>query len=259
MNLFENDILNISAIFSVSKYVAKNPKDIIKYNSSLKSYELIFFVEGSSNTHFCGVDMIDAPNSVRYMPKDISDGEYTVKNIKPGYCIDIYFNTYDEMPDMAIGYENMDFLKDKFLKIYNIWTERKPDYYTHAMTVFYDIIRTIKNHNRKYTTLSHQKALNKALEYINANYTSPYFNYEELYKTTGYGSSYFHELFASVYNTTPVKFVTSKKIDFAKELLITNHYTVSEIAEMCGFENVYYFSTVFKKYVGVSPSNYKPF
>ena len=30
-----------------------------------------------------------------------------------------------------------------------------------------------------------------------------------------------------------------------------------EVAELCGFENVYYFSNVFKKYKGVSPKNYK--
>ena len=43
----------------------------------------------------------------------------------------------------------------------------------------------------------------------------------------------------------------------AKELLITGHYTVSEIAYECGFENVYYFSNVFKKIVGVSPTAYR--
>ena len=55
----------------------------------------------------------------------------------------------------------------------------------------------------------------------------------------------------------PVKYVTMLKLDKAKELLITGHYTISEIVEICGFENIYYFSTVFKKHFGVSPKNYR--
>ena len=45
-------------------------------------------------------------------------------------------------------------------------------------------------------------------------------------------------------------------IDYAKELLVTNHQSVAKIAEMCGFSNTYYFSNVFKKQTGVSPSQY---
>ncbi len=56
---------------------------------------------------------------------------------------------------------------------------------------------------------------------------------------------------------SPVKYITQLRVEKAKELLITNRYKVSEIAEMCGFENVYYFSNVFKKQVGVSPKTYK--
>ncbi|MBQ2704551.1 MAG: helix-turn-helix transcriptional regulator, partial [Clostridia bacterium] len=33
-------------------------------------------------------------------------------------------------------------------------------------------------------------------------------------------------------------------------------YSVSEIALKCGFDNVYYFSNMFKKMVGVSPTRY---
>jgi len=55
---------------------------------------------------------------------------------------------------------------------------------------------------------------------------------------------------------TPIKYITMLRMEKAKELLITGHYKVSEIAGMCGFENVYYFSNVFKKHEGISPKNY---
>ena len=55
---------------------------------------------------------------------------------------------------------------------------------------------------------------------------------------------------------SPVRFVTKMRIDYAKELLAANRRSVSEIAEMCGFSNAYYFSNVFKKQTGFSPSQY---
>jgi AraC-like DNA-binding protein len=54
-----------------------------------------------------------------------------------------------------------------------------------------------------------------------------------------------------------VQYVARLKTDRAKELLSTGLYTVTEIALLCGFKNVYYFSRVFKNAVGISPGKYK--
>ena len=54
----------------------------------------------------------------------------------------------------------------------------------------------------------------------------------------------------------PVKYINSLKIKRACELLATNNFTVCEISQICGFENTYYFSNVFKNYIGVSPKRY---
>ena len=44
------------------------------------------------------------------------------------------------------------------------------------------------------------------------------------------------------------------------EMLLTamwaNEYTVSEIARMCGYDDALYFSRVFKKHYGCSPSTF---
>ena len=55
---------------------------------------------------------------------------------------------------------------------------------------------------------------------------------------------------------SPVRFVTKMKVDYAKELLVTNRYSIKQIAEMSGFEDASYFSKVFKKRTGFSPKNY---
>ena len=137
-----------------------------------------------------------------------------------------------------------------------IWKKKKPGYYVDAMILFYEIIRSIKTFESKYQTKSQSQKLDAAYEYILKNFKEPNFDYKELCKKTGLGYSYFSELFVSEYNMSPVKMVTNLKIDYAKDLLATNNYKITDIANMCGYENPYYFSKVFKKVTGLSPKDY---
>jgi YesN/AraC family two-component response regulator len=55
---------------------------------------------------------------------------------------------------------------------------------------------------------------------------------------------------------TPSDLIRLYRIDKAKSLLQTHSYTVTEIAEMVGFADLKYFREVFKKTVGITPSEY---
>ncbi|WP_066684459.1 response regulator transcription factor [Christensenella intestinihominis] len=54
-----------------------------------------------------------------------------------------------------------------------------------------------------------------------------------------------------------VDYLNEYRIEKAKEKLKTVHYSISEIAESVGLPNVRYFSKTFKRYVGLSPAEYR--
>jgi signal transduction histidine kinase/ligand-binding sensor domain-containing protein/DNA-binding response OmpR family regulator len=56
---------------------------------------------------------------------------------------------------------------------------------------------------------------------------------------------------------TPSNFFRTYKLNRAAELLKSGKYTISEIADKCGFSTQSHFSVVFKKQFGVTPSEYK--
>ena len=96
-------------------------------------------------------------------------------------------------------------------------------------------------------------------EIIN-NYTDSGFELDTVFNSLPYSKEYTRKLFLKEYKITPSKFLISKRIDLAKQLLAenkNNKYTIREIAESCGFSDQLYFSRVFKKETGVSPLNYK--
>ena len=53
------------------------------------------------------------------------------------------------------------------------------------------------------------------------------------------------------------EYLTAKRLECAKELLLTTSYSVKEVAAMAGFASENYFSRTFKLYEGVSPSAFR--
>ena len=74
---------------------------------------------------------------------------------------------------------------------------------------------------------------------------------------SGLSSRRFNDLFKNNFDTTPNRYLTARRIEHAKLMLETKSLTVTEIAELCGFSDVYYFSKVFKQLCGISPSRWK--
>ena len=73
---------------------------------------------------------------------------------------------------------------------------------------------------------------------------------------SGVGERRFGTLFKNAYDVTPAKYITLRRIENAKRLLSTKSLSVCEIATLCGFSDVYYFSKVFKAETGVPPSRF---
>lgn len=68
--------------------------------------------------------------------------------------------------------------------------------------------------------------------------------------------SYFRKTFKRYSGYSPTEYRLNRKIERAKELLLTNEMTVSEVAEELNFKNIYYFSRIFTKKTGIAPKKY---
>lgn len=260
MNLFENEIVNISHLISVSNVQIR--EEWVESGSTLNSFnnpahELIFYVTSGSTINYNGKKTKNEPGTIRYIPKGLYKNNCVISDYTAGYYIDVYFNSPDPMPSDIQKVDNVEHLKETFIKLLNIWTSKKPGYYINSMLLFYEIIKKIKNRQAKYFSVQTRKELDIAYEYILENFLSPDFDYKALCKTTNLSYSRFSEKFLSYHHMSPVKFVTNMKINYAKELLMHRHYSISDIAIRCGFKDVYYFSRVFKKTTGVSPNNFR--
>lgn len=115
-----------------------------------------------------------------------------------------------------------------------------------------------KSHIITYTTKEELETLifQKAVEKISQSvYTD--FSVDTLVKCLGYGRTYISTVFKKHSGVSIIEYYTSLKIKEAKKLLKENTLSVSAIAEKLNYKNQYYFSRVFKKVEGISPTEYK--
>jgi len=76
---------------------------------------------------------------------------------------------------------------------------------------------------------------------------------------SGYGISVsrFRYLFKSRMKKAPQEFIIDFRVEQAKKLLASGDYTVSEVSDMVGYDDIHYFSRMFKKKTDMSPTEYK--
>jgi len=68
---------------------------------------------------------------------------------------------------------------------------------------------------------------------------------------------YLRHLFTHYVGQSPMRTIISARIEHAKKLLMNPELSVVDVAEMCGFEDPYYFSRLFKNYTEKSPSAFR--
>ncbi|XID92985.1 helix-turn-helix domain-containing protein [Paenibacillaceae bacterium WGS1546] len=80
---------------------------------------------------------------------------------------------------------------------------------------------------------------------------------EEIAKRSGYTPSYIIRLFKEMTNLTPLQYLYELRMDAATSYLQSTPMSVQKIAETVGFPNIHYFSRMFKKKFGESPTEWK--
>jgi two-component system response regulator YesN len=79
----------------------------------------------------------------------------------------------------------------------------------------------------------------------------------EIAEELGVSSNYLSTIFRKETQYSISEYLNGVRLKHAKKLLRDTNLKVYEIAEQVGFCDVYYFSNVFKKYTGVTPSDYR--
>ncbi|MDO4564989.1 MAG: AraC family transcriptional regulator [Clostridia bacterium] len=106
--------------------------------------------------------------------------------------------------------------------------------------------------NNQYRTI-----LNRAIRFIDKNYADEGISLNTVAKAVNISANYFSGIFSQEMGLTFVEYVTQKRMELAKRLLRQTSKRSGEIAFEVGYRDPRYFSFLFKKTQGCTPSNYR--
>lgn len=146
--------------------------------------------------------------------------------------------------------------EESFSDLKNIWLTGAPGYRLEFKARVYLLLKNIALMKLKKEVKAKYRSIYKGIMHIENNYLSET-GVEELAGMCHVSTSTFRRLFVEYKGETPVKYRNLLRLKKAEELLKSGEYTVSEAAEACAIPDTAYFSKLFKKVMGCSPSEIK--
>lgn len=148
-------------------------------------------------------------------------------------------------------------LQDLFLNLLNYLLDYDRDRTDSIVNkVIFEIFYKISRILTKNKYINKNSILNDVILEIKQNYKKNY-TIDELANIASLSRHYFQNLFKKTYGITPIEFLNKTRIKHAKFMLKNYNYSCGEISYNLGFSSPLYFSKVFKKYTGLSPTKYR--
>ncbi|WP_256257704.1 MULTISPECIES: AraC family transcriptional regulator [unclassified Paenibacillus] len=144
-----------------------------------------------------------------------------------------------------------------FAELHRAWMRQKPGYLMHCRSVLTNLLYLLIQQQADLRDTSvHSEAIEQAISLM-LERPRDSFSIAELADLAGLSPSHFRMLFKQTTGLSVVQYQNRLKINRARDLLLSGGCNVTEAADFVGIPDIYYFSRLFKKLTGVSPSAYK--
>jgi YesN/AraC family two-component response regulator len=147
-------------------------------------------------------------------------------------------------------------IRDIFKKLVDSWNEKLPGYELISKALLqqliFEIYRNKKMGNHNYSV---SLKVENIIKYMSENIDSK-LTLTELSARVQLSPTYLSRAFKYITGYSIIEFFNKMKIDKSKELIIEGNKKVKEVAKEVGFSDEFYFSRIFKKIEGMSPSEF---
>lgn len=249
--------LNIKEII-FAQLSSREPIDSI--NSCRHSDCFVYVLSGSVNYIFEDTFVTAKAGDVVYLANNskyhviITDENFTY------IVIEFFFANPDNVifENRVYSSKSIAMLENKFQSLCRYWKIGNFSEKIYCKSILYQIYSEIaKSEFSLYVTKDRRNQIEKIAEYISENISNPELSVAYLSKICSISEVHFRRIFNCIYHTSPIKFITNLRIKKAEELLSSTPLSIGEISKVCGFENQYYFSKIFKAENKMTPSEYR--
>ncbi len=247
-------------------------------------YEMVYIKKGNAVFEIAGYPAELGPNDIiiikpnqfhKFIVKSLSGCEFIVLNFKFTSKFDLQFSgiSLEYFLDFVSGKESGAFIKlkvsqkNEIINLLNriLKEKEKPDIgsellnYMLVMELFVLISRALKmewENSIKNKSSKLKELIQVSVSYINNNYERE-ISLKDIAQYVFLSTSYFTRAFKEEMGISPINYLLKTRIERAKELLKDSTQKISDIALSVGFSNQQRFNDIFKKYVKMTPLQYR--
>lgn len=159
---------------------------------------------------------------------------------------------------LSLDQRDLELVAHLFRRIYREYSEKRVGWKTAVQGDFLKLTVTLSrlyDFDRVKDGNGMEK-ISGAAAYIEQNY-SENISVAKLAEMSNYSVRQFIRLFKKAFGCVPTEYITNLRMQKARELLRGKTVSITDIALYCGYGDSNYFSRIFRKYNGITPSEYR--
>jgi AraC-like DNA-binding protein len=257
---FDFTIMNLEYVVEVEskkpveEHVLKLPENVREYVLSLTTQGETDYTINGQHYRISKGDILFFP---RYMPRKREREQHGYwRHIVVLFHLQFHSQEVKEKLDqMNHVFCNLDQTKVPFLfhELLQGWVGKQPGFLIRCRSRILEILHALIVDSLEHKT-SHLRMVELLVALMDAD-EQRFYTIEELSAEVGVSPSYLSLIFKKITGLTVIQYQNRIKIGKAYDLLSSGEYNVTAVAERLGFRDIYYFSRLYKKIMGNSPSS----
>lgn len=240
--------------------------DTVRPNGRI-DYQLLYVASGTAHFYLDGEErLIHAGHMILYRPYEPQRYEYFAADQTEVYWVHFTGSQVDEilasygMDDRQVYYCGVNLEFSTIFRSMIDELQMNKEHYEEMLAI--DLHRILIQvgrslHRREVKDSSRtMKLIDDASTYFSEHYSEA-LSVDEYAAHIHVSTSWFIRSFKEHTGITPMQYILSKRMHTAQALLHSTSYNITEIARIVGYENPLYFSRLFRKMNGISPSEYR--
>ncbi|MDE7244877.1 MAG: AraC family transcriptional regulator [Oscillospiraceae bacterium] len=231
-------------------------------------FQMLYIASGKAQFYFRGVErMVPAGHMVIYRPKEEQKYRYYGADQTEVYWVHFTGNNVRNiMRQYGIADSDQVIFTGTSLEYKRLFTQmiqemqlRRENYEEFLVLLLRQLFILLHRQMQQRPKAKSgflEKEIQQALQYFQEHYNSD-ISIDAYASSRGMSTSWFIRSFKEITGVTPMRYILTTRITNAQSLLEDTDYNIAEISRIVGYEDQMYFSRLFKKQNGVSPSEFR--
>ncbi|MFA9377628.1 MAG: helix-turn-helix domain-containing protein [Lachnotalea sp.] len=230
------------------------------------NYQLIYIAEGKARFQINGKKhILEKGNCVLYHPVDAQYYYYYLEDCPVIYWV--HFSCKEEnefLRKTGWGKEKIYYvgLHNSYIQLFDAIIQelqlKQPFFEKQLQFMMQELLLKMRRNQIREKTIfeNYNKEVEEAIRIFHLEPERD-FTIKEFTKERGLNYYRFIDTFTHYVGVSPRQYIISIRMTIAKDLLINSQFQILEVAQLTGYDNPLYFSRLFKKTLGMSPTEYR--